>query len=406
MKNYFNLSAVSIFLVAATADLQADYRGVPNAPIEYCQTVSQWWSQHRFNPESKKYDPDIKSPKKTIKLKAGEDIQSVINKLDTKGAAIILQEGSYKGFKIINKQNIHFIAKGAVSFSDRIIIYGCDECMNYEQFSLCAHQRDKKCLECLYNQPTQNIYFNGIHFEKGVECRTSNGVMWDNCSFDGPKSTSHAVNNNLWFRDCKFIASEPIAVYWDGVHGGGFINCHFSQEYREMFFLGFTNDDFTWDYNNDEFWSGHEVRELAYVVFYGNTFGSVNQFAIVYMGSRLLVKKNKAIGKMDDLVEVSGKYSAKNYTFNCYDINILDNEAPDVNNLLHILGPQNRPPKANKENPILQDWYVWTKYNIGRYIVKNNRIGAQTVPVLQEPRDGKIDGPWIEENNSESVNLK
>lgn len=370
----------------------------------YKTDVRTWWSNHRFNPESKQYAPKIKSPEKKIVLKEGVKIQNAIDNLDQNGGTIILNPGEYEGFTIINKQNLHFIADDEVFITTPVIIYGCEQCRDYGQFSFCAHARDEKCLDCLHNQPTRNIYFKDIIFKSNVTCRTSKSVMWDKCTFTGPRNSAHAVNNNLWYRQCDFIGIEAIAVYWDGVHEGGFINCKFGDQYSEMLFLGFTNDDFTWDYNNDGVWSGHEVRKLAYVVFYGNEFGPVNQFAAVYAGSNLLMKCNKTTGPMRDFVMVNGKHAAKDYTFTSDDIVITCNDVPHVKNLLHLQGPHNRPSK--EENPNLQDWYVWTKYNIGGHTVTNNRIGDNTKVVWEDIRDGRLIPPLEISNNTPETTVR
>ena len=373
--------------------------GVPRFSIDYCQDVRTWWGQHPLNPASPNYRAEIQSPRNTVTLPDGADIQAAINALPAEGGTIILQKGSYGGFEIVRRQNIHFRGEDGATITGGVRVFGCEDVRDYGGFSSCAHQRKPSCIDCLYHQPTQNIYFRNLSFNGGMTCRTCRGVMWDKCRFTGRSHTAHAVNNHLYYRDCEFLGSGGYAVYWDGVHGGGYLNCTFGPGYQRMFLQGYTNDDFTWDYNNDENWSGHEDRELAYVVFAGNHFGPVGGFAMTYAGSHLLVTGNQA-EKMPDLVQATAKQSAKNYTFNSYDLVVTNNRAPEVKNLLHVLGSLKRP----KDNPNLQEWYVWTEYNIGRYTVENNLIGKDAQAVFEDKREGKVDGPNFVKNNGPEVN--
>ncbi len=160
--------------------------GVPRIDPNYNIEVDQWWASavrnpafsmivpvsgisnvasHPFNPESPKYEPQIKSPVPVLKLTAGQSIQEAINKLPRQGGTIKLAPGVYGGFRIVARSNIHIISDGGAVIKGSCRIAVTPEAMDYGNYDRMASrgQRDTRVWE-LHKHPTRNFYFKNLTF--------------------------------------------------------------------------------------------------------------------------------------------------------------------------------------------------------------------------------------------------
>lgn len=139
--------------------------GVPRIDPNYNIEVDQWWASHPFNPESPKYEPQIKSPVPVLKLTAGQSIQEAINKLPRQGGTIKLAPGDYGGFRIVARSNIHIISDGGAVIKGSCRIAVAPEAMDYGNYDRMASrgQRDTRVWE-LHKHPTRNFCFKNLTF--------------------------------------------------------------------------------------------------------------------------------------------------------------------------------------------------------------------------------------------------
>ena len=157
-------------------------------------------ASHPFNPESPKYEPQIKSPVPVLKLTAGQSIQEAINKLPRRGGTIKPAPGSLKakGFgdgstqaipKLrlrLPRSNIHIISDCGAVIKGSCRIAVAPEAMDYGNYDRMASRgrRDTRVWE-LHKHPTRNFYFKNLTFSN-LDCRF---VLLDSTSIEYPVSS-------------------------------------------------------------------------------------------------------------------------------------------------------------------------------------------------------------------------
>jgi len=284
--------------------------GVPFYPVDWNADVETWWKGHALNPKSPQlFAGAVQSPSFRVNVAeirerhpesttAGIDEALamappeggtlwfpkdcgpyVITKADS---AVRLRSGYLWGgaIKIRRRNNLHFLSDGAT--------IRCD----HTAFGIAGDEIDK------YGQvehPATNFYFNNLVFDghgkagsemlfmqegENFHILNTSDVLFDDCRFVGSVSpkTGHGgllsiafKSDNIWCRHCHFD-SGLWGVYWDGVHGGGLVNCTFGNRFTNGGFVLFTNDDLSpFDFR---------LREAQYIVVAGCTFGQTDETRI------------------------------------------------------------------------------------------------------------------------------
>jgi type 1 glutamine amidotransferase len=114
-----------------TGRLPAEQVGVPRIDPDYTMEVDQWWATHPFNPDSPHYRPEIRSPQPVVTLTSGQSIQEAVDKLPEGGGTIKLSAGTYEGFQIIGRSNVHVISDGEAVIHGPSVIAVCQEAIDY-----------------------------------------------------------------------------------------------------------------------------------------------------------------------------------------------------------------------------------------------------------------------------------
>ncbi|MBM4084145.1 MAG: right-handed parallel beta-helix repeat-containing protein [Planctomycetes bacterium] len=329
------LLAVAAMLLAG-ASASTAWEGVPRIDPDYKADVEAWWASHPFNPESPKYAPEIKSPQPVVSLAAGQSIQKAVAQLPPEGGTIKLAAGTYDAFTILGRSNVHIISDGEAVIHGHSYVSVCEEALDYGKMDrLVSHHpllgdgygagryADARVWK-LYTNPPRNFYFKNLIFDgekaealfpgpgiqgKGgaIGLRRVYDVVFDNCVFrnfvnprqgHGGLAWGHMGLNNVWFRGCHFVGDSMYAVYLDGAHGSGILNCTVEAPNFTGGFLFLTNHDFTDDINENGQMERHEERSAKYIIIYGNTFnGNCPGIPVAMTGDESLVTKNKCTGR-------------------------------------------------------------------------------------------------------------
>lgn len=406
MKRFCMLMVLLLLVVSSNAAVQ-----IPT-DIPYGQDVEDWWSEHIFNPESPNYDPDIISPANQVTLNSGDSINTAINNLPSTGGTIILNPGTYSSFSIIKRKNIHIIAPDGATITGYSEADGTD--MNYADFVVAIRvNHDPAAVDDFLNKKTSNIYIKGVTFDGqnvntvGFQTDCSEGVLIENCIFQNHKrydanpawgnhfgvTGGEMGTNNIWYRGCTFKANGLTkpgnAIYCDGIHTGGVLNCTIESGFTGGGLLYLVNDDYTFDHNNDGVFSQEDVRKTEYLVVYGSTFGTTGGSAIDY-GARMsaancLFMNNTAVVNFNyGFVKVNPKTSLI-YPNNKY--YFFGNKA--IGN--SILGAPTLLRADNNEDycPPTQN----NKGQVGHFTVKGNTSTSTSINFFQEV--GLVEAPNI-----------
>ena len=277
--------------------------GVPFYPVDWSADVETWWKGHPLNPKSPQpFTEAIQSP--TFQVNVAEvherhpesttaGIEEALAMVPPEGgtlwfpkdrgpyvitkadSAVRLRSGYLWGgaIKIRRRNNIHFLSDGAT--------IRCD----HTAFGIAGDEIDK------YGQvehPSTNYYFKGLVFDgngkagsqmlfmqegENFHILNTSDVLFDDCRFVGsvPPNFGHGgllsiafKSDNICFRRCHFD-SGMWGIYWNGVHGGGLLNCTFGNRFTNGGFVLFTNDDLSpFDFR---------LRSAEYIIVAGCAFG-------------------------------------------------------------------------------------------------------------------------------------
>lgn len=397
--------AAGLFVLLAPLSLWAQSTGVPRLDPNYSVDVDVWWASHPFNPESPTYNPAIASPTPVVNLTSGQSIQAAIDALPAGGGTVRLGPGTYGGFDIIGRSNVHVVSDGGAVIAGVCRLSVSTRALDYGTFDSLIRQGDPAAWNDLRN-PTRNFYFRNLIFDGGgsrvtaVVLKRVYDVVFDACEFRNfvdPRTShpgiigGHMGLNNIWYRNCVFRGSCRWVSYLDGCHGSGAIACTIElSNFGSGGFLYLTNDDFTEDINGNGRIDREEERNAKYIVIYGNRFeGGNTDNAVSYTGENLLVKKNTVTGPINRFVGCQSRWSHSDPSlrYQFYVFKILENTVADC--VLEFLTLENNanPAPSPYQSPVM-----------GRYTVQCNSFNVRT-GVIVDDADGPIDGPNVVEGN-------
>src|SRR5690606_28985909 len=127
---------------------------------------------------------------------------------------------------------------------------------------------------------------------------------------------------------CRFEGESLYAVYLDGAHGSGMIECTVKGDaFSSGGFLFLTNDDFTEDINENGRIDRPEERNAKYIIVVDNTFEGNLPTAVQVTGENVLVQGNVARGKFTNFVGVDPRFShqAPELQYQFTDIYLIEN---------------------------------------------------------------------------------
>jgi hypothetical protein len=399
------IAAGVLVFVGAPLSAGAQSTGVPRLDPDYSVEVDVWWASHPFNPESPRYSPSITSPSPVVNLTSGQSIQAAIDGLPAAGGTIRLGPGSYGGFDVIGRSNVHVVSDGGAVIAGIVRLSVSSRALDYGTFDSLIRQGDAAAWNDLRN-PTRNFYFKNLIFDgggarpTGVVLKRVYDVVFDDCEFRNfvdPRSGhpgivgGHMGLNNIWYRNCRFRGSCRWVSYLDGAHGSGAIGCTIElSNFGSGGFLYLTNDDFTEDINGNGRTDREEERNAKYIVIYGNLFeGGNTDNAVSITGENLLVRKNRVTGAINRFVgcQTRWSHSDSSLRYSFYVFKILENTVADC--VLEFLTLENNanPAPAPYQSPVM-----------GRYTVRCNSFNVRTGRIVNDD-DGPIEGPNVVADN-------
>lgn len=310
---------------ASASGTPTGHNGVPTLTIgDYSQGVESWWDAHPFNPESSAYNPTINIPAGALEIDVNaaphngslwSAVQAAQAAVGLDGHAVIwLGTGTYDGSTVFPdgtpgryKNNLQLRAKSGATpvIVNRLRLIPFNDARDYDWWSD-AQQHNWVTTVVDPNNASRMLpareaiaylvrgwYFKGITFDGGgtnidnLYMSSARDVVIDDCVFQGivhPGGTVHpahvdgnAMLKNIWMRNCTFRGRQPYtsgtlpwqAVYLDGLHGGGTINCTFQNSFSshtEVLYLA--NNDFLRDYNRNNTADVSEWPMAQYVISY------------------------------------------------------------------------------------------------------------------------------------------
>jgi len=401
--------------------------GIPRIDPDYSQDVETWWRNHPFNPEGGNYRPVIASPFHIVDVYPGTSIQAAIDSLPQSGGTVRLSPGSYDGFDIIGRSNVHVIAEGGAIIRstslahdwDRkmnvaVRLYGCSQAGEltdpakysnyYGQFNALIHSKDPSSWACFVNR-TRNIYLKGLTLDGenrpdalvGIIMGAVRDVVMDDITFKNYTMLTyghpglvqgHEGIDNIWCRDCHFEGSQRAAVYMDGCVACGVMNSDFKGSYFGSNILSFlTNDDFAYDIDGNGQYDLSEIRNTQYNVFYNNiVIGETTNF-FSFHGQDNLVKGNKTEGVIYSFGEISAFPTQRSagLIYKHYNNVIVGNTSGFTNRFLDISGHEGT---LHNNNPA-----EWGR--VGKVVIVNNNIASVPDGFLFVRETPPVDGPHI-----------
>ncbi len=309
-------STVASFDIQPVAD-----SGVPLYPIDWTQTVDEWWKTHWFNPDSANAVTEINSPEPVLNVADVRDanpetttagIAEAIRKLPERGGTLWFpkERGPYQITKPEETLNSYYYSQGAILIHRRSNIHflsdGAEIRCGSAVFGISSVEyHDAKT----FNLPARNFYFRDLIFDGlgkadiAVNFIHASDVLMEDCKFlnfasvretNDIRSWKHhpapvvatAMSDNIWLRNCTFSGSRW-GVYWDGVHNGGIIGCDFPGPYAVGCVLIMTNNDMA-PFSPTQ-------RTAQYVVIADNHFHG-GRSAVNLSSSNCLVADNRAEG--------------------------------------------------------------------------------------------------------------
>lgn len=343
--------------------------GVPIAPVHYGQDVQQWWAGHPYNPKSlEAFTGEVQSPQPRIDVAKVRDehpdsltggIEEALSMLPREGGTLWLPKArgpyvirkplqraqSYYKFRasvlVLRRSNIHFLSDGAVIRSE---VPGEEAEPGHpsEVLAFCSMEyADHGRLQ----HPSRNFYFHDLVFDGGgtsaAALRFTHccDVLIDDCTFRNFKNFASGLLNvtsksdNVWARRCTFEGASPFAVYFDGVHNGGLVDCTFGPGLTQGGFLGFTNNDMA-PYSASQ-------RTCQYVVISGCTFAGPGREAVLITGANSLIVANQLEGSFGTFVHQQGRGQSNVLPYLRYrgsGIKVIDNRLRQVRTLALFSG--------------------------------------------------------------------
>jgi len=295
--------------------------GVPLYPIDWSQTVDEWWKTHWLNPDSPGAVTKINSPRPVLNVADVRDaspatatagIAEALAQLPEQGGTLWFPKdrGPYEITKPEEALNSYYYSQGAVLIHRRSNVHFVSDgaeirCASAVFGISSVEYHDAK----MFNLPVRNFYFRDLVFDGlgkadiAVNFIHASDVLMDGCTFRnfapvretaGPRSwkghpapvVATAMSDNLWLRGCTFSGSRW-GVYWDGVHNGGILGCDFPGPYAAGCVLIMTNNDMA-PFSPTQ-------RNAQYVVIDGNHFHG-GRSGVNLSSSNCLVADNRAEG--------------------------------------------------------------------------------------------------------------
>ena len=377
MRHLLRPAACLFTLLLAFRAAPAAHDGVPRIDPDYRKEVQDWWASHPFNPESPRYDPEIRSPEPVVTLKRGDSIQDAIDELPSAGGTIRLTRGDYDGYRGVGRSNVHVLGEEGVVVRGAARYAGSAYALNYGDYDKHVSRRGRRKAEYweAHKNPTRNFYVRDVTFDGGGTLVSAVGfqrvydAVLDRCTFRNfrnPRRShpgtvwGHEGLNNIWVRDSKFLGACVYACYLDGAHGCGMINNTVDLSKYNGGFLYLTNDDFTEDINESGKTDREEERTAKYIVIYGNTYNGNASQALQVTGENILFASNIINGNLGFLVGSDPRWTDSDpeiryhfYNFRIVNNTVNGNLATAVlfsRNLAEISCPPNikHPPRMGK----------------------------------------------------------
>jgi hypothetical protein len=399
-------------LVTANTPHTTTGYGVPQYAVDYTKDVETWWAGSPFNPENPNSVPigGIQNrpglPTINVKQTYGSNLQAAVDALPASGGTLALEAGAYSAFKLVGKNNVHFVSDGGATISGSSEVAPISQALDYGTFNTCSFYGDPVCIAALQNQ-TSNIYFKNITFDgggtaqEGIGLHAVNGVVFDNVTFqnfvnphtahDGVLSGNSTLDN-VWCRGCHFVGSERYAIYLDGAHGTGIINSVIENNFDNgLLFL--TNDDFTLDANQNGTLDPGERRMGNYIVVYGNTFKGNNVYSVVQAtAGNMLIKNNTALGALTYFASFDIRNSNRGIVYNFYGTHIVGNHTQNLTYFSEWGGPLACDPSRGQ-----------TCAREGQYQLRDNLVqnagSFQGMATQDASTSSQMDGPNVISNN-------
>jgi len=359
------LLLLGLILSAGGAEPVAD-TGVAVIDPDYAGDVREWWSTHPMNPKAARFQKDIVAPSPTVSLKSGESIMEAVASLPATGGTIRLAAGKYEPFTIIGRSHIHILgpAEGEAIVTGHSYFAVCAEAMDYVTFDALVsnfdnnHYKDKRVWD-LYRQPSSDFHLKNLVFDgEGktvVDFPGPNGikglggalgfkrvrdVLVEDCTFrnylDAPDiyqhcglAWGHYGLTNVWLRRCHFTGAARYAVYFDGAHGCGLLDCTIEGKgFKDGGLLFLANHDFTDDLNENGKIDADEEKCAKFLVISGNTFEGNISTPVRITGQNCLIANNIARGRMLELVGVypTGEIAHRNWAAGELKMRVVDNQ--------------------------------------------------------------------------------
>jgi hypothetical protein len=309
--------------------------GVPFVPLNFGETVQDRWNAHPLNPANGTLQ--ITSPPVVANLTSGQSIQAAHDAIDPLvGGTIMLAAGVYSGFTI-TKSNVHVKASSLVNKpiilspigsnnTDANVIFTPNaRDLDYGTFNAQVDTKTEPYWSDFLN-PIQNIYLYGLIFDGNnvvVRPTTATSIkrlMFDECEwqnlldnttgFHWGSWTSNVNNEGIFWRNCIFRGQGRWASYVDGGHGCVIVGCTITGGYGSGGHLFLTNDDFSYDINNDGVQDLNEQKSARFnVVANCHVNGFIYQFCSISGGDNLVI--NCTIDSTYQMIRVTGRGSNK-----------------------------------------------------------------------------------------------
>jgi len=395
---------------------------VPDVEIDYGKPVDEWWAGHPLNPKAANHAREIRSPEPVVNLRQYDgDLQRAIDSLPQAGGTIILPAGVWDGgFRIVGRKHVHLIGlDGAVIRGGENHVLGSASNLDYGKFTEAVFRREPEAMRVIRELSTRDVLFRNLTFDASpVRLASCRAVLFDRCVFRQPENRNVGDKDargrkvlrwyrplpvtgimglqGIWFRGCEFAGHHANAICLDGVQGSGLIDCRFAGVDRlwHNAVLLFTNDDLSLDVDGDGRLSPFERRDARYFVVEGCHFGrGYRRGAIAVSGRDVLVRDCEVEGPLESFLVVNAKTSGKEIRYESFGVKALNNTLHRVKHVVTAEGARNRPAKG------LPEWWVWTKYDIGRFEIRDNRVSGMVSPLREIPNDSEILGPHVIEDN-------
>jgi len=388
-------------------------------PPDYTMDVEDWWAVHPFNPQSPTYIKigAISSPSPIVNVQeqfAG-NIQAAINALPSTGGSLFFEPGTYQNnFQLIGKSNVHFISDGGAVFTGGPgKVVGCQQALDYTAIAQGVHSHNSTSIACITTDRIQNIYFKNIVFDgagtaiNAVLLSAAKDVVFDSVTFQNfhdPETFHHGVVNgnvnleNIWFRGVHFAGRERWVIYLDGAHFSGVVQSQIDFNFGDMEsssggLLFMANNDLNGDYNQNGIYEPDEKRNANYIVIANNLFGAAGgssmHTGMAISGANVLIQNNTVLRYIYRFALLNGKCDAINSGVDLRFINLklIGNRIKSADIFAHI--------DAGKYACEIKN----NTMGLGRYVVRDNRVDAESIPALVWETNPPLETPNLEVNN-------